>query len=352
MSEKCYSRKKDHVWDIPQHTVWDVRMSCASILGQFSRNLRAQTQLWLGPTPFILGTIEFLHHHLTVGGAFDDGRTEISGELSSLGVSVYHGISVYPDTINSQVLSYGLKPFYKAPVLCTSNLSDLQITLACLIDLLLVTNVHAREFGGNERIHILNGLQPWRMIYFASSFGSCCPMSLSSLRISLEVLSILRSTVWGSEKIHFLHCWDNEWCKYLIVTMPWQLGKTWRKPTKSPRLSPRSHLQHTLPQESLLVTIAQLQCLSVPKISVGTSNQVEVSNLSQRSTLVRTGTWSLNIGSTFTNQKRKGTNFEGCRLIDAGGSTTRHSCPEERGFCTQIHLQSWLLWLIIWSRGW
>ena len=65
---------------------------------------------------------------------------------------------------------------------------------------------------------------------------------------------------------------------------------------------------------------------------------MEVSNLSQRSTLVRTGTWSLNIGSTFTNQKRKGTNFEGCRLIDAGGSTTRHSCPEERGFCTQIHL--------------
>ena len=75
-----------------QHTVWDIRMSCASILGQFSRNLSAQTQLWLGPTPFILGTIEFLHHHLTVGGELDDGRTERSGEISSLGVSVYHGI--------------------------------------------------------------------------------------------------------------------------------------------------------------------------------------------------------------------------------------------------------------------
>ena len=93
----------------------DIRMSCASILGQFSRNLRAQTQLWLGPTPFILGTIEFLHHHLTVGGELDDGRTETSGEISSLGVSVYHGISVYPYTINSQVLSYSLKPFTKLP---------------------------------------------------------------------------------------------------------------------------------------------------------------------------------------------------------------------------------------------
>lgn len=185
----------------PTH-IWTFA-SCASILGQFSRNLSAQTQLWLGPTPFILGTIEFLHHHLTSGGAFDDGRRERSGEISSLGVSLHQCIMAYRYihilyTINSQVLSYSLKPFYKAPVLCTSNLSDLQITLACLIDLLLVTNVHAREFGGNERIHILNGLQPWRMIYFASSFGSCCPMSLSSLRISLELLMIL-------------HCENNEW---------------------------------------------------------------------------------------------------------------------------------------------
>lgn len=196
-----FSKKRSCLrhWDIAQHTYGH-----SHLVPQFwavFKNLRAQTQLWLGPTPFILGTIEFLHHHLTVGRELDDGRTERSGEISWLGVSVYHSISVYLHTINSQVLY--LKPCYKAPVLCTSNLSDLQITLACLIDLLLVTNVHASEFGGNERIHILNRLQPWRMIYFASSFGSCCPMSLSSLRISLELLSILRSTVWGSEKIQF-----------------------------------------------------------------------------------------------------------------------------------------------------
>lgn len=128
----------------------------------------------------------------------DDGRTQRSGEASSLGV--YQCIMVY-----------GKSVYYKAPVLCASNLSYLQITLACLIDLLLVTNVHAREFGGNERIHILNRLQPWRMIHFASSFGSCWPMSLSSLRISLELLIILRSTVWGSEKIHV----------YIVEIMIW-----------------------------------------------------------------------------------------------------------------------------------
>ena len=89
--------KKDHVLDIPQHA--NGHSSPVPQFWAIFNNLRAQTQFWLGPTPFILGTIQFLHHHLQASknyplfDASDDGRTERS-EASSLGVSVYHGIPV------------------------------------------------------------------------------------------------------------------------------------------------------------------------------------------------------------------------------------------------------------------
>ena len=115
----------------------------------------------------------------------------------------------------------------------------------CLIDLLLVTNVHAREFGGNEHIHILNCLQPWQMIYFAS------------------IVWLLLSTVF-----------------VIFVNLPWTVeyfkvnGMTMRKKFSTP-----PHLQHTLSQEPLLVTITQLQCLS-------------------NKDWVRTGMWSFTLPET------------------------------------------------------
>ena len=83
--------KKDHVLDIPQHA--NGHSSPVPQFWAIFKNLRAQTQFWLGPTPFILGTIQFLHHHLhqaSKKSPLFDARSE----ASSLGVSVYHGIPV------------------------------------------------------------------------------------------------------------------------------------------------------------------------------------------------------------------------------------------------------------------
>ena len=126
-------------------------------------------------------------------------------EFRCISVSWYHGISVYPHTIFSAGSCH--------PVLSRLK-SSCPVWIFrpphCLIDLLLVTNVHAREFGGNERIHILNCLQPWQMIYLASIVWlllSNVFVIFVNLPWTVDYLKVNRMR----KKLYiFLHGWDDD----------------------------------------------------------------------------------------------------------------------------------------------
>lgn len=199
LKEKCYSRTKRSCFSHSPHTNGHSHL-VPQFWAIFSRIWEPKPNFDLDqPHSFLEPssscTITWLLVH--------DGRRERSAEISSLGVSVYHGISVYPDTINSQVLSYSLKPFtkllscvhpisqtYKSHWLASSiffwSRTSMPVSLGAMS---VFTFSTAYSHGG------------WSILHQALVAVVQCHCNLCES--PLNCWFFLRSTVWGWEKVHF-----------------------------------------------------------------------------------------------------------------------------------------------------